>query len=517
MQTQETSQLLPDGIDRLANIVQAYKGIGPSEDAQTYTEQVKNLLVTDIKRVKQVPLESKPSDHGDVAQAMQEGVSSPKVPASALPTLESSHEQGAPSNWQDWVAIKDLGKAVLPLKDVSNEQAHAVAQLCLEHASTDPRSVSAILHFNKNVRKAVITHLLANTHFGVKTEPQKQEDLALCYLEAGCSLDKDLPRGEQYTLGIQGLIVRRRQAQDAYWQEHAAKHEQDSFPPKFAAQFAFQKDQAFFYSVRQGPSGPPGSSEPLSSPSDYSFENINGQVSSSHDSNKIFACRHLQEAAKRILTEPRKGLMHAMGSRELTSFNWQELEDTYNKQMRSGMTIAFSQEHFGDLMCGMALGMKEGDKRAFTISWNADPAGHAMCVIVEKTKARTGEGVKQKSTEQSTEQTEEQSTEQTKAQNDDGHTQDPREISCIKVSLYEPNVSANISHLKVFPEQLATLGFKNFDKRNIRRHNKDGVFSLHVDHQELATQCAGKYTKEDRASQIASLGQAISPQQLSRN
>jgi hypothetical protein len=57
---------------------------------------------------------------------------------------------------------------------------------------------------------------------------------------------------------------------------------------------------------------------------------------------------------------------------------------------------------------------------------------------------------------------------------------------------------------------LATLGFEDFDKKNMRQYNKDGVFSLHVDHQELATQCAGKYTKEDRASQIASLGQAIS-------
>ena len=85
-------------------------------------------------------------------------------------------------------------------------------------------------------------------------------------------------------------------------------------------------------------------------------------------------------------------------------------------------TINFNPARMGKLLMRLALDVKLGEPRSFRVGWFGAGIGHGMRIFLEK----TGDGF-------------------------------------FKVGLYEPNVSGNISHLKVLPEKLAALKFDDFD------------------------------------------------------
>jgi len=146
------------------------------------------------------------------------------------------------------------------------------------------------------------------------------------------------------------------------------------------------------------------------------------------------------------------------------------LEETH--LARQGMpTLNCSPRNFGRLIARLALDMDPGESRSFSVGWpwsKRHGEGHEMRLFLSKTN--------------------------------DGR---------ISAGLYEPNVSGDISHEKVFPEFLANQSFDDFDKLGIRRASGNEVLSIQVDDVKFAKACVGLFVDPDSASQAASLAVAL--------
>jgi len=204
----------------------------------------------------------------------------------------------------------------------------------------------------------------------------------------------------------------------------------------------------------------------------YSRSNLNGKLSSLADPGNLFWCRHMETAA----AENTKAYLQNISKPipDVRTLNYQAL-DASEKLSRAAPTINFSPSFLGKLLVRLALDAKLGETRSFRVGWLAAGDGHGMRIFLEKTR--------------------------------DGF---------FKVGLYEPNVSGNISHLKVLPEKLANLKFDDFDTLKVARGAGRFVLALEVESPALAESCVGSFVaRRHYVSQIDNLGQALAHGNLS--
>lgn len=345
--------------------------------------------------------------------------------------------------------------------DVAEEE--ALARLCLHRTETRPDAVDTVLIAHRGVRLQVLALLKAG-----QADPHLQRSLAQRLLNAGF-----LFKCEDLSPAVLELIAERTAWRDTYWNGKAEQYRNaracETLVPGQGKQgdFYFGKGRPYFHFNP-----------------DYQTFNVNCRIESA-DRMRL-ECRHLQrmvmpeqEEGVEGESRPAKALWNKRVLREISQMDWQSPRSdrlsygALEKQFRQGKfapAINFSPELFGCLLCKL-LPLSRDVPRSFGVSWSFSHGGHAMRVFLERSTTAP---------------------------------------FWVKVGLYEPNVSGDVSHLKVLPEELHRLNFHDFDKRQVCKSNGVSVLFLQVNEPALSRACAGRFVKQDVESQLASLEQGLS-------
>jgi hypothetical protein len=257
-------------------------------------------------------------------------------------------------------------------------------------------------------------------------DASKQEALALCLLEAGHRLPAD-----DLAPKVERLIRSREEAHDLYWEEKYRKHagrDDDDGPSEFQ-----RKGLPFFHRSNK-----------------YSRQNLNGKLSSPNDSRNVFLCRHLQLAA-----QGGKAFLWDMAKKNTEKLDYEALQR--RSRQDSGLQLhGIPPESFGPLLTRLAMELRIGETGSLGIGWFSKRAegderevvGHAMRIFIGKS--------------------------------DDGR---------IVPGLHEPNVTADVNHMKDFAEHVSERDFDDFDALHIRKDSNIDLLSLTVDLEVLGQPC----------------------------
>jgi len=367
-----------------------------------------------------------------------------------------------PDRWAQWFQDANLVALEQAVPDIA--EAEALAKLCLQHTETHPEAVNAVLIAHRSVRLQM-RELLQAGH----ADAQLQRSLAQRLLNAGFML-----QGDGLSPVVQELIEERNASRDTYWngkvEQYRNVRECETLVPGTGKQggFFFGKGRPYFHFNP-----------------DYRTFNVNCRILSA-DRMRL-ECRHLQlavlpeqdEGVNEGESRPAKALWNKRVLREISQMDCQDprsdrlnygpLERQFGRA-KFAPAINFSPERFGVLLRKL-LPLSRDLPRSFGVGWLFSHGGHAMRVFMERSTTAP---------------------------------------FWVKVGLYEPNVSGDVSHLKVLPEELHRLNFHDFDKLQMCKANGVSVLCLQVDDLELSRACAGLFVKQDVDSQLASLEQGLS-------
>ena len=324
----------------------------------------------------------------------------------------------------------------------------AVAQLCLEMVEAYPDEVTVVL-WNKNIARQ------AN-----KLLQEMEQDpgpggvavaLARAILGAGHRMNK-----HSLTLpaSVCDLLEERSQADVDYWTAKFRKFSQK--PDKHGVQ-TFSKVGEPFYSFSESKLA----------------ENLNGKL---YEDGQPFVCRHLALAVE----NDTKNFLKSVRLRDVSALglNYAALQQRYQdaKHVGGRSSVQFSLEKFGQLLLRMIPLVPHGETRSFLVSYTVNrklTAGHSMRVFLKKASSGSTAPL----------------------------AHDPMEL---KVSFYDPDVTGDMIHLRVLPEDLGRLTFQSFGFPDMLDECGVDVLSMDVGDPALARALAGQFIAHEGEAQISS-------------
>ncbi|MBC7602040.1 MAG: hypothetical protein H7255_05180 [Ramlibacter sp.] len=197
--------------------------------------------------------------------------------------------------------------------------------------------------------------------------------------------------------------------------------------------------------------------------SNRSLENRNETLSC--PTGEEFSCRHLQQAAAGTPNLTTKQFLEEISGGRVSSLDWAALENIYVNQTAQSPTINFTRHHFGALVQRIAQTLVIGQSQSFHVGWLNEESHSTRVFLRRKPDGR------------------------------------------IWVGFYEPNVTGNIKHLSLLPEDLAELDLGSFCPDLVA--DMPQVLSMAVESRFLARACAGQFVDADPISQFYSLCQAL--------
>lgn len=324
----------------------------------------------------------------------------------------------------------------------------AVAQLCLEMVEAYPDEVTVVL-WNKAVARQA-NELLQE----MEQDPGPggvAVALARAILGAG-------HRMNQHSLTLPAsvcdLLEERSQADVDYWTAKFQKFSQR--PDKHGVQ-TFSKVGEPFYSFSKSKLA----------------ENLNGKL---YEDGQPFECRHLALAVE----NDTKNFLKSVRLRDVSALglNYAALEQRYQDAAHLGgrSSVQFSLEKFGQLLVRMIPLVPQGEPRSFLVRYAVNrqlKCGHVMRVFLKKASSGSTAPL----------------------------AHDPMEL---KVSLYDPNVTGDMIHLRVLPEDLGRLTFQSFGFPGMLDKWGVDVLSMDVGDPALARALAGQFIAHEGEAQISS-------------
>lgn len=206
-------------------------------------------------------------------------------------------------------------------------------------------------------------------------------------------------------------------------------------------------------------------------------EDLNGRLFD-EDGNK-FTCRHWVRALQSH-HDPKQFLkLVRLKDPKVLGLDYAALEkrDSEATQVAGRSSVQFSLQHFGRLLVRMVPLVPKGEVRGFLVSYAVNrrlESGHEMMVFLKNVASS-----------RSTESLE----------------LDPM---ALKVSFYDPNITGDMVHLRVLPEDLVKLTFQDFVPETDGDRPKVDVLSMDVGNPALARALAGQFIAREQESLISS-------------
>lgn len=331
-----------------------------------------------------------------------------------------------------------------------------VARLCLDHCLRHPRAVQLLL-----IRPELARHAVALLGSHATTHPEAVEKLALLLVDAGHVIDERTeallpPQARAH-------LKHRREASALYWDEKREKHHgerkylgvldgETRHLPRFIA-----RGLPFF------------SMDPRKS-----AVNLNGKLG---DEPRVYWCRHLVSALHGA--EHPKEFLRSISAGRVQDLDWHGLEHACEKSGYEGETsIQFSRHNLGRLLVDIGM-LRSMARHSYEIDYLFDghhTVGHSMLITVERT---LGE-----------------------------NSLDVMRGEGMKVSFYEPNITGDMAHLRVLPEELTGLSMDDFDVAGTCSGSE--VLSMDLKERELPRMLGGRYIDASTSSWRASMAMALS-------
>lgn len=306
-----------------------------------------------------------------------------------------------------------------------------VAQLCLDMVEKYPKEVTVLL-WNAEVagEAGALVRLMAPCD--APDAQSKALALAQALLDAGHGMEMS---DTAWPVGVSDLLKERRTAHDDYLIQKTTKFQEGLL--KGGLQVFHSASLPF-----------------LSKSTNKSVENFSEGVLD--EAGKRLERRHLLEASK----DDRKLFLEQVNQKRTVSLSLETLENrcVNAKRLRGELAVQCAPESFGQLLAHMASRIPPGKQQAFDLSFSlAGDFGNVcdMVVFVEKTSEK--------------------------------------EPMAIKVSLYDPEVTGDMSHMRALPEELAKLSFHDFDLRRAFKPGSVDLLNLMQDDWDLAISLRGRY------------------------
>lgn len=321
-----------------------------------------------------------------------------------------------------------------------------VAQLCLDMVGRHPKEVTVLL-WNGGVAAEAMKLMREMAQSDAPDAQKKALALAQAILDAGHEMDVD---STAWPAGVSELLQERQKARQDYAAHQVAKFDGVSLKGGLEV---FRSAEVPFLSKRTG----------------KSTDNFcNGVLD---ESGKPLARRHLLEAVK----DDRKKFLEQVNLRKV-SFGYEAIEKRCvdAKRLRGELAVQCAPDSFGQLLAHMASRIPPGKSETFDLSFSlAGDFGNVrdMVVFLEKTSEKGA--------------------------------------MALKVSLYDPEVTGDMSHLRVLPEELAKLSFHDFDLRRAFKPGSVELLNLMQDDWDLAISLRGRYIPRHSKVQVESLLNAL--------
>lgn len=356
-----------------------------------------------------------------------------------------------------------LARNVAALAQFQAIDLKAVAQLCLEMVEAHPDEVTVVLWNRKVALQAAQLLKAMARNLNAHSDALGAVALARAILGAGHRMGQPMD-GEKgdWTAEVNAMLEERYAADVRYWVAKIQKF--DEKPYKHGVQTFVELGKPFF------------------SFSDCMLaENWNGGLYDEHG-NK-FTCRHWVRALESH-HDPKQFLkLVRLKDPKVLGLDHAALEqrDREALQVAGRSSVQFSLQHFGKLLVRMVPLVPKGEMRGFLVSYAVNrrlESGHEMLVFLKNAASSRS-------------------------------TEPPgREPMELKVSFYDPNVTGDMAHLRVLPEDLAKLTFQDFvpdtdsdidsDRREV------DVLSMDVGDPALARALAGQFIAPDQEALISS-------------
>lgn len=322
-----------------------------------------------------------------------------------------------------------------------------VAGLCLDMVEQYPKEVAVLLWHGGVAAEA----LKRMREMAQSDEPDAQKKaLALVQAVLDAGHEVDLHSGP-WTSGVNELLQERHKAREDYATQQVAKFSGVSHKSGLEV---FRSAKEPFFSISTG----------------KSTDNFSDGVRD--ESGRQLERRHLVEAAK----DDRRQFLEQVNQKRAVSLGLETLEKRCGdaKRLRGELAVQCAPESFGQLLAHMASRISPGKSQAFELSFSlAGDFGNIrdMVVFLEKTSEKGP--------------------------------------MALKVSLYDPEATGDMSHMRVLPEELAKLSFHDFDLRRAFKPGSVDLLNLMQDDWDLAISLRGRYIPRHSKMQVESVLNAL--------
>lgn len=344
------------------------------------------------------------------------------------------------------------------------------ARVCLDMAKAHPHEVTVLLWKEAVAREAM--DLLRHAE-ETSVPEDASEALARALLSAGHGLAVN---SQQWPTSVRDLLQKRKKANADYWASKLKKFEDDPLKNGFPC-----------FKARGAPF--------LSRSEQKSALNQNMKLG---EKGKKFSCAQLAEA---IQDDP-KAFLKRISQRDVSFLDHAALDRRYLEARHHGgsTSVQFTSENFGKLLARVASRVRPGERCSFGVVYaqididtcwpyekylaRADKwfvSGHSMRVFLERaSESRFDE-----------------------------------DSMGLKVSLYEPNVTGDMTHLRVLPEHLKRLSFRQFATVEMSQFDalelsdSVDVLGLDIGDRALAQALAGQFVPHGVKAQVSSFLQAL--------
>jgi len=336
------------------------------------------------------------------------------------------------------------------------------ARVCLDVAKAHPHEVTVLLWKEAVAREAMeLLRHAEETH----VPEDVSEALARALLNAGHGLAVD---SQQWPAGVRDLLQKRKKANADYWASKLRKFEDHPV-----------KNGIPCFKARGAPF--------LSRSEQKSALNQNMKLG---EKGKKFVCGLLAEGVR----DDPKAFLKRISQRDVSILDHAELHRRYLETKNHGgsTSVQFTSGNFGKLLARVASRVRPGERCSFGVCYariNID-----TCWPYEKYLARAN---KKLATGHSMRVFLERASESRFDEDSMG----------LKVSLYEPNLTGDMTHLRVLPEHLKRLSFRQFDTHHMS--DSVDVLSLDIGDRALAQALAGQFVPREVEVQVSSFLQAL--------
>lgn len=333
------------------------------------------------------------------------------------------------------------------------------AQVCLDMAKSHPHEVTVLLWKEEVAREAM--ELLRHAAETLVPE-DASEALARALLNAGQRLAVN---SQEWPAGVRDLLQKRKKANADYWASKLRKFEDQPV-----------KDGIPCFKARGTPF--------LSRSEQKSALNRNKKLG---EKGKKFVCVHLAEA---IQDDP-KTFLKRISQRDVSFLDRAELgrRNWETRHQRGSSSVQFTPENFGKLLVLVASRVQPGEQCSFAVCctriaidiyWPYEKyqaladkrlsTGHDMRVFLEKSpESRFDE-----------------------------------DSMGLKVSFYEPNLTGDMTHMRVLPEHLTKLSFRQFHVFDVfELDDSVHVLSMDIGDRALAQALAGQFVSRGVEVQVS--------------